>query len=452
MLLSKIFAALILPAVTTPDISITRLISSQPDFLSRLDQLLQFDDATDASIETTVAAILADVKKRGDAAVLEYTNKFDRMSVGSMAVLSLPQSRLEEALAGLDAERRTALEAAADRVRRYHEKQVQASWTYTEDDGTVLGQQITPLDRVGLYVPGGKAAYPSSVLMNAIPAKVAGVGELIMVVPTPGGEQKELVLAAAAISGVDKVFTIGGAQAVAAMAYGTQTVPQVDKIVGPGNAYVAAAKRRVFGTVGIDMIAGPSEILIICDGKTDPDWIAMDLFSQAEHDELAQSILLTPDAAFADQVEQSIKKLVVEMPRNEVIATSISNRGAIIVTRDMDEAVEISNRIAPEHLELSVENPQEMAKKIRHAGAIFMGRNTCEALGDYCAGPNHVLPTSRTARFSSPLGVYDFQKRSSLIMVSEQGAQTLGRIAATLAYGEGLQAHARSAEYRLKHQ
>ena len=452
MLLSKIFAALILPAVTTPDISITRLISSQPDFLSRLDQLLQFDDATDASIETTVAAILADVKKRGDAAVLEYTNKFDRMSVGSMAVLSLPQSRLEEALAGLDAERRTALEAAADRVRRYHEKQVQASWTYTEDDGTVLGQQITPLDRVGLYVPGGKAAYPSSVLMNAIPAKVAGVGELIMVVPTPGGEQNELVLAAAAISGVDKVFTIGGAQAVAAMAYGTQTVPQVDKIVGPGNAYVAAAKRRVFGTVGIDMIAGPSEILIICDGKTDPDWIAMDLFSQAEHDELAQSILLTPDAAFADQVEQSIKKLVVEMPRNEVIATSISNRGAIIVTRDMDEAVEISNRIAPEHLELSVENPQEMAKKIRHAGAIFMGRNTCEALGDYCAGPNHVLPTSRTARFSSPLGVYDFQKRSSLIMVSEQGAQTLGRIAATLAYGEGLQAHARSAEYRLKHQ
>lgn len=432
-------------------ISITRLSSSQPDFLFRLDQLLQFDDATDASIETTVASILADVKKRGDAAVLDYTNKFDRMSAGSMAVLSLPQSRLDEALAGLDAERRTALEAAADRVRRYHERQTQASWTYTEDDGTVLGQQVTPLDRVGLYVPGGKAAYPSSVLMNAIPAKVAGVKELIMVVPTPGGEQNDLVLAAASIAGVDKVFTIGGAQAVAAMAYGTESVPQVDKIVGPGNAYVAAAKRRVFGTVGIDMIAGPSEILIICDGKTDPDWIAMDLFSQAEHDELAQSILLTQDAAFADRVEASIKMLVSEMPRNEVITTSISNRGAIVVTRDMDEAVEIANRIAPEHLELSVEDPLAMSKKIRHAGAIFMGRNTCEALGDYCAGPNHVLPTSRTARFSSPLGVYDFQKRSSLIMVSEQGAQTLGRIAATLAYGEGLQAHARSAEYRIKH-
>lgn len=431
-------------------IAITRLLSSQPDFLYRLDQLLQFDDATDASIETTVASILADVKKRGDAAVLEYTNKFDRMSVGSMAALSLPQERLDEALAGLDAERRAALEAAAERVRRYHERQVQASWTYTEDDGTVLGQQVTPLDRVGLYVPGGKAAYPSSVLMNAIPAKVAGVKELIMVVPTPDGEQNELVLAAAAIAGVDKVFTIGGAQAVAAMAYGTDSVPQVDKIVGPGNAYVAAAKRRVFGTVGIDMIAGPSEILIICDGKTDPDWIAMDLFSQAEHDELAQSILLTQDAEFADKVEAAIKKLVAEMPRNEVITTSISNRGAIVVTRDLDEAVEIANRIAPEHLELSVEDPLIMSKKIRHAGAIFMGRNTCEALGDYCAGPNHVLPTSRTARFSSPLGVYDFQKRSSLIMVSEQGAQTLGKIAATLAYGEGLQAHARSAEYRLK--
>ncbi len=430
-------------------ISITRLSSSQPDFLARLDKLLQFDAATDASIEQTVAAILADVRARGDAAVLEYTNKFDRMSTTSMAALTLPKSRLDEALAGLEQERRQALEAAAERVRRYHEKQLQASWSYTEADGTLLGQQVTALDRVGLYVPGGKAAYPSSVLMNAIPAKVAGVKELIMVVPTPGGEQNELVLAAAAIAGVDKVFTIGGAQAVAAMAYGTDSVPQVDKIVGPGNAYVAEAKRRVFGTVGIDMIAGPSEILVICDGKTNPDWIAMDLFSQAEHDELAQSILLTPDAAFADQVEASIKKLVGEMPRNEVITTSISNRGAIIVTRDLDEAAEISNRIAPEHLELSVEDPLAMTKKIRHAGAIFMGRNTCEALGDYCAGPNHVLPTSRTARFSSPLGVYDFQKRSSLIMVSEQGAQTLGRIAATLAYGEGLQAHARSAEYRL---
>ena len=410
---------------------------------------MQFDAATDASIEATVAAILADVKARGDIAVLEYTNKFDRMSAVSMAELTLPKSRLDEALAGLDPERRQALEAAAERVRIYHEKQLQASWSYTEADGTLLGQQVTPLDRVGLYVPGGKAAYPSSVLMNAIPAKVAGVAELIMVVPTPGGEQNELVLAAAAIAGVDKVFTIGGAQAVAAMAYGTASVPQVDKIVGPGNAYVAEAKRRVFGTVGIDMIAGPSEILVICDGKTNPDWIAMDLFSQAEHDELAQSILLTPDAAFADQVEASIRKLVGEMPRNEVITTSISNRGAIILTRDLDEAAEISNRIAPEHLELSVDDPLAMSKKIRHAGAIFMGRNTCEALGDYCAGPNHVLPTSRTARFSSPLGVYDFQKRSSLIMVSEAGAQTLGRIAATLAYGEGLQAHARSAEYRL---
>jgi len=432
-------------------ISITRLSSSQPDFLARLDKLLQFDAATDASIEQTVAAILADVRARGDAAVLEYTNKFDRMSATSMAVLTLPKSRLDEALAGLERERRQALEAAAERVRRYHEKQLQTSWSYTEADGTLLGQQVTALDRVGLYVPGGKAAYPSSVLMNAIPAKVAGVKELIMVVPTPGGEQNDLVLAAAAIAGVDKVFTIGGAQAVAAMAYGTDSVPQVDKIVGPGNAYVAEAKRRVFGTVGIDMIAGPSEILVICDGKTNPDWIAMDLFSQAEHDELAQSILLTPDAAFADQVEASIKKLVGEMPRNEVITTSISNRGAIIVTRDLDEAAEIANRIAPEHLELSVEDPVAMTGKIRHAGAIFMGRNTCEALGDYCAGPNHVLPTSRTARFSSPLGVYDFQKRSSLIMVSEAGAQTLGRIAATLAYGEGLQAHARSAEYRLRH-
>jgi histidinol dehydrogenase len=430
-------------------ISVTRLSSNQPDFLSRLDRLLHFDDATDASIETTVASILTDVKSRGDEAVVEYTNKFDRMNAQSMAEFTLPKSRLEQALAGLEPERRQALEAAADRVRKYHERQLQASWSYIEEDGTMLGQQVTPLDRVGLYVPGGKAAYPSSVLMNAIPAKVAGVRELIMVVPTPGGEQNELVLAAAAIAGVDTVFTIGGAQAVAALAYGTRTVPQVDKIVGPGNAYVAAAKRRVFGTVGIDMIAGPSEILIICDGKTNPDWIAMDLFSQAEHDELAQSILLTPDAGFADKVEASIKKLVAEMPRSEVIATSISNRGAIIVTRDLDEAADIANRIAPEHLELSVEDPVAMAKEIRHAGAIFMGRNTCEALGDYCAGPNHVLPTSRTARFSSPLGVYDFQKRSSLIMVSEQGAQTLGRIAATLAYGEGLQAHARSAEYRL---
>jgi histidinol dehydrogenase len=430
-------------------ISVARLSSNEPEFASRLDRLLQFDAATDASIESTVSAILADVRSRGDAAVLDYTAKFDRLRADSMAQLTLPRGRLDEALAQLDPERRQALEAAAARVHAYHARQLQASWTYTEDDGTLLGQQVTPLDRVGLYVPGGKAAYPSSVLMNAIPAKVAGVGELVMVVPTPGGEQNELVLAAAAISGVDKVFTIGGAQAVAALAYGTESVPQVDKIVGPGNAYVAEAKRRVFGTVGIDMIAGPSEILVICDGRTHPDWIAMDLFSQAEHDELAQSILITPDAAFADRVEQSIQKLLREMPRQEVIATSLRNRGAIIVTRDLDEAAAICNRIAPEHLELSVEDPLDLAKKIRHAGAIFMGRNTCEALGDYCAGPNHVLPTSRTARFSSPLGVYDFQKRSSLIMVSEAGAQTLGRIAATLAYGEGLQAHARSAEFRL---
>ncbi len=426
-----------------------RLDSTQPDFSVRLARLLQFDDATDASIETTVAEILSEVRKRGDAAVLEYTEKFDRLAAASMADLELPRARLEEALLALPSERRAALEAAAERVRRYHERQVQASWTYTEEDGTLLGQQVTALDRVGLYVPGGKAAYPSSVLMNAIPAKVAGVAELVMVVPTPGGDRNDLVLAAAAIAGVDRVFTIGGAQAVAALAYGTRTVPQVDKIVGPGNAYVAAAKRRVFGTVGIDMIAGPSEILIICDGKTNPDWIAMDLFSQAEHDELAQAILLSPDTDFLDAVEASMQKLAKEMPRNKVIETSLTNRGGLIKTRDLDDAVALSNRIAPEHLELSVEDPLELSKQIRHAGAIFLGRNTCEALGDYCAGPNHVLPTSRTARFSSPLGVYDFQKRSSLIMVSPAGAQTLGRIAATLAYGEGLQAHARSAEYRL---
>ncbi|HYP66839.1 MAG TPA: histidinol dehydrogenase [Thiobacillaceae bacterium] len=426
-----------------------RLDSTQPDFLARLDRLLHFDEATDTSIETTVAGILAEVRRRGDAAVLEYTEKFDRLAAVSMADLELPRARLEEALLALPGERRAALEAAAERVRRYHERQVQVSWTYTEEDGTLLGQQVTALDRVGLYVPGGKAAYPSSVLMNAIPAKVAGVSELVMVVPTPGGEQNDLVLAAAAIVGVDRVFTIGGAQAVAALAFGTQSIPQVDKIVGPGNAYVAAAKRRVFGTVGIDMIAGPSEILVICDGKTHPDWIAMDLFSQAEHDELAQAILLSPDAAFLDAVEMSMHSLANDMPRNKVIETSLNTRGALIKTRDLNEAAEISNRIAPEHLELSVEDPLALSEQIRHAGAIFMGRNTCEALGDYCAGPNHVLPTSRTARFSSPLGVYDFQKRSSLIMVSPAGAQTLGRIAATLAEGEGLQAHARSAAYRL---
>ncbi len=432
-------------------VTLTRLDSTQSDFQARLTRLLQFDDAADAAIEQTVAAILHDVKTRGDAAVLEYTERFDRLPAASLASLELNAAQLQTALDHLPADTRQALEAAADRVRRYHAKQVQESWTYTEDDGTVLGQKITPLDRVGLYVPGGKAAYPSSVLMNAIPAKVAGVGELIMVVPTPGGEQNQLVLAAAAIAGVDRVFTIGGAQAVAALAYGTQTVPQVDKIVGPGNAYVAAAKRRVFGTVGIDMIAGPSEILVIADGNTPPEWVAMDLFSQAEHDEMAQSILLSPDAAYLDAVAAAIDKLIEEMPRSEVIRTSLTNRGALIKTRDLDDAAAISNAIAPEHLELSVADPDALLPKLRHAGAIFMGKNTCEALGDYCAGPNHVLPTSRTARFSSPLGVYDFQKRSSLIHVSQAGAQTLGQIAATLAYGEGLQAHARSAEYRLIH-
>jgi histidinol dehydrogenase len=434
-----------------PVVKLTRLDSAAPDFRARLDRLLQFDDATDAAIEQTVAAILHDVKTRGDAAVLEYTERFDRLKADTLASLELDRGTLVAARDSLPADTRAALEAAAARVRGYHERQLQHSWTYTEDDGTVLGQQITPLDRVGLYVPGGKAAYPSSVLMNAIPAKVAGVGELVMVVPTPGGEKNQLVLAAAAIAGVDRVFTIGGAQAVAALAYGTATVPQVDKIVGPGNAYVAAAKRRVFGTVGIDMIAGPSEILVIADGSAPADWVAMDLFSQAEHDELAQSILLSPDATYLDAVAAAIDRLIAEMPRSEVIRTSLTNRGALIRTRDLDEAAAISNTIAPEHLELAVADPDALLPKLRHAGAIFMGANTCESLGDYCAGPNHVLPTSRTARFSSPLGVYDFQKRSSLIHVSQAGAQTLGRIAATLAYGEGLQAHARSAEYRLTH-
>jgi histidinol dehydrogenase len=432
-------------------VTLTRLDSAQPDFKARLTRLLQYDDAADAAIEQTVAAILQDVKTRGDAAVLEYTTRFDRLTAASMASLELKAAQLQGALEQLPADTRLALEAAAQRVRSYHERQVQESWTYTEDDGTVLGQKITPLDRVGLYVPGGKAAYPSSVLMNAIPAKVAGVTELVMVVPTPGGEQNQLVLAAAAIAGVDRVFTIGGAQAVAALAYGTETVPQVDKIVGPGNAYVASAKRRVFGTVGIDMIAGPSEILVIADGSVPPEWVAMDLFSQAEHDEMAQSILLSPDATYLDAVAAAIDKLIEEMPRAEVIRTSLINRGALILTRDLDDAAAISNTIAPEHLELAIADPDALLPKLRHAGAIFMGRNTCEALGDYCAGPNHVLPTSRTARFSSPLGVYDFQKRSSLIHVSQAGAQTLGQVAATLAYGEGLQAHARSAEYRLVH-
>ena len=431
------------------DFAIARLDAATPDFRARLADLLAFNDATDSAVSGAVSEILAAVKSRGDAAVIEYTARFDRMNVSDMAALELSREELNAALGKLPLRLEQSLRRAAERIRVYHEKQRQESWTYTEEDGTVLGQQVTALDRVGLYVPGGKAAYPSSVLMNAIPAKVAGVRELIMVVPTPDGVKNDLVLAAAAVAGVDRVFRVGGAQAVAALAYGTETIPQVDKIVGPGNAYVAEAKRRVFGIVGIDMIAGPSEILVICDGKTDPDWIAMDLFSQAEHDELAQSILISPDAAYLDAVEASIRKLLPTLPRQDVITASIANRAGLILCRDLAEAAEIANHIAPEHLELSVADPDAMLPLIRHAGAIFMGRNTCEALGDYCAGPNHVLPTSRTARFSSPLGVYDFQKRSSLIHVSDQGAQTLGEIAAALAYGEGLQAHGRSAEYRM---
>jgi len=434
---------------------ITKLDSSQADFKQRLDTLLAFEASTDDAIESAVGKILADVKARGDAAVLEYTNKFDRLPNGgatSMAALDVSQEELQAALAAIPEAQRKALEVAAHRVRVFHERQKQElnGFTYTEADGTVLGQRVTPLDRVGIYVPGGKAAYPSSVLMNAIPAHVAGVEEIIMVVPTPDGVKNQMVFAAAAIAGVTRVITIGGAQAVAALAYGTDTIQAVDKIVGPGNAYVASAKRRVFGTVGIDMIAGPSEILIVCDGTTDPDWVAMDLFSQAEHDELAQAILLCPDADYIAKVEARIAKLLPTMPRQEVIKTSLGDRGALIKVRDMDEACAIANSIAAEHLEISAAEPQQWADKIRHAGAMFLGRFSSESLGDYCCGPNHVLPTSRTARFSSPLGVYDFQKRSSIIHVSEAGAQTLGKVAAELAYGEGLQAHARSAELRLK--
>jgi histidinol dehydrogenase len=429
---------------------IKRFSTQDADFDKNLKELLAFETAQDDSIDLVVADILRDVKKRGDAAVLEYTNRFDKTNATSISELEISQTELHAALNGLPTDQRLALQEAADRVRSYHEKQVMQSWSYTEADGTLLGQQVTALDRVGLYVPGGKAAYPSSVLMNAIPAKVAGVQELIMVVPTPYGDKNQLVLAAAAVCGVDRVFCIGGAQAVGALAYGTETVPQVDKVTGPGNAYVAAAKRRVFGVVGIDMVAGPSEILVISDGRSNPDWTAMDLFSQAEHDELAQAILLSSDADFLDKVAASIDRQVEEMPRKDIIRTSLENRGALILVKDLDEAASICNYIAPEHLELSMEDALAFSAKIKHAGAIFMGRDTCEALGDYCAGPNHVLPTSRTARFSSPLGVYDFQKRSSLIMVSSEGAQKLGKIAATLAYGEGLQAHARSAEYRLK--
>ena len=429
-------------------IYIKRLFSTDDDFAARLDALLAFESAQDEAVDQAVAAILKDVKARGDVAVLDYTRRFDRLNAQKLSELELAQGELQQALDELPADQRAALEAAAERVRVYHQHQLAHSWQFEEADGTLLGQKVTALDRVGLYVPGGKASYPSSVLMNAIPAKVAGVGELIMVVPTPGGERNPLVLAAAALAGVDRVFCIGGAQAIAALAYGTQTIPRVDKIVGPGNAYVAAAKRRVFGVVGIDMIAGPSEILIICDGKTDPDWVAMDLFAQAEHDELAQSILLCPDAAYIARVAQSIEKLLPSMPRQAVIRASLEDRGALIKVRDLDEACAIANHIAPEHLELSLADAENWVEKIHHAGAIFIGPYSSEALGDYCAGPNHVLPTSGSARFSSPLGVYDFQKRSSLIRVSPAAAKTLGGIAATLAKGEGLTAHARSAEYR----
>lgn len=429
---------------------ISRLNASDPGFSAQLKTLLHVDAAQDDSIEAATAGILANIREHGDVALLDYTRQFDRVDAKTVAELAIDPAVWHEALNNLPLKQRKALEAAADRVRQYHLKQRQDSWSYVEADGTRLGQQITPLDRAGLYVPGGKAAYPSSVLMNAIPAKVAGVSVLTMVTPTPDGMQNPLVLAAAAISGVDCIYAIGGAQAVGALAYGTDTITAVDKIVGPGNAYVAAAKRRVFGVVGIDMIAGPSEILIICDGQTPADWIAMDLFSQAEHDELAQAILLCPDADYLDAVAASIARLLPTMPRAAIIATSLKNRGALIKVANLEEACEISNQIAPEHLEVSVQDPQALLPLLRHAGAIFMGRHSSESLGDYCAGPNHVLPTSRTARFSSPLGVYDFQKRSSIIHVSSAGAQTMGAISETLAMGEGLQAHAQSARYRMQ--
>jgi len=429
------------------------LATTAADFETSFQHVLHWSAEQDHAIEERVTGILADVQARGDDAVLEYTKRFDAVDAASVASLEITQAELQAALASIPAPQRAALDAAARRVRSYHERQLEAcgrSWSYRDEDGSLLGQKVTPLDRVGIYVPGGKAAYPSSVLMNAIPAKVAGVGEIVMVVPTPRGERNALVLAAAAVAGVDRAFTVGGAQAVAALAYGTKTIPAVDKITGPGNAYVASAKRRVFGKVGIDMIAGPSEILVLADGSTPADWVAMDLFSQAEHDELAQSILLCPDRAYIDEVKQAIDRLLPGMPRREVIRASLEGRGALIHTRSMEEACEISNRIAPEHLEVSARDPHRYEPLLRHAGAIFLGAYTSESLGDYCAGPNHVLPTSGTSRFSSPLGVYDFQKRSSLIEVSEAGAQVLGPIAAELAYGEGLQAHARAAELRLK--
>ena len=427
---------------------INKFSTQDQDFESQLDALLAWESSSNEEINRSVEKIINAVKQNGDASVLDYTNQYDSLKAHSISELIIPQERLRESFESLDNEQKNALTIAAERIRTYHLKQVQESWTYKEEDGTVLGQKITPLDRAGLYVPGGKAAYPSSVLMNSIPAKVAGVKELIVVVPAPNGIVNELVLAAAYVANVDLVITIGGAQAIAALAFGTESIPKVDKIVGPGNIYVATAKRQVFGQVGIDMIAGPSEILIICDGKTNPDWIAMDLFSQAEHDEDAQAILLCPDKDFIKEVERSISKLLPTMDREDIIKTSLKNRGALILTQDIDDAVEISNRIAPEHLELSVDDPESIVDDIKHAGAIFMGRYSSEALGDYCAGTNHVLPTSSTARFSSPLGVYDFTKRSSIVMASKEGAKKLGETASTLAYGEGLQAHARSALYR----
>ncbi|HKJ94066.1 MAG TPA: histidinol dehydrogenase [Gammaproteobacteria bacterium] len=430
-------------------LEITRLSTTQPDFWDSLRRMMDWDDGATARVEEAVAEIVEGVRRRGDAAVVEYTGRFDRFPVDTAADLEVPAERMKQAYEGLDPELRQALETAAARIRTYHERQIGESWSYTEADGTVLGQQVTPLDRVGIYVPGGKAAYPSSILMNAIPARVAGVGEIVMTAPAPEGNVNDLVLAAAYIVGVDRVFLLGGAQAVAALAFGTDTVPSVDKVVGPGNAFVAEAKRRVFGHVGIDMVAGPSEILVICDAQTDADWIAMDLFSQAEHDEDARATLVCPDPLFLDQVQASMERLLPEMERSEIIRAALASRGALICVRDLAEAVEVANFFAPEHLELSVVDPERMARSIRHAGAIFMGRHTPEALGDYCAGPNHVLPTSRTARFASPLGVYDFQKRTSLINCSPEAGAALGRVASILARGEGLTAHARSAEYRV---
>ena len=431
-------------------LSIQRLDASDVGFLPALDQLIAWDMVSDSAVESAVTEILQQVRSRGDAALVEYSNRFDRRNCVSIDDFCLHSDQLQQALESIDAETRAALETAAERIRDYHRHQLQESWQYQEADGTVLGQQVTALERVGIYVPGGKASYPSSVLMNCIPARVAGVQDVTMTVPAPDNELSPIVLAAAAIAGVDRVFTIGGAQAIAALAYGTETVPSVDKIVGPGNIYVATAKRMVFGRVGLDMVAGPSEILVVCDGETDPDWIAMDLFSQAEHDENAQSILIAWNAEYLDAVYQSIERLLPDMERREIIAQSLANRGALIKVADESQAIEVCNHIAPEHLELSVADPQAWLPKIRHAGAIFMGRHSAEALGDYCAGPNHVLPTSATSRFSSPLGVYDFQKRSSLIYCSEQGASDLGRVASVLGRGESLTAHARSAEYRIK--